>query len=257
MQAEASPGPGSLEMTAAALTHRGRLRTTNEDSHLLQPPLLVVADGLGGLAAGEVASRLLVEFIAASLPQPPASDSLSELLRLAGERVREAADADAALAGMATTCTLLLLVEDRAEIAHVGDTRAYLLRGDDLQQLTRDHSVAQDLVRIGRISADEAATHPARNTLTRALGGGEAVEVDRVSQALADGDRLLLCSDGLSGAVRNEHLGRILGGGSVDHAAQRLVDAALAAGGVDDVTVIVADIRGPRDDASQTPPPSP
>jgi protein phosphatase len=144
---------------------------------------------------------------------------------------------------MGTTCTCLVVSDQRVEIAHVGDTRAYVLRDGELRLLTEDHSLAQELVRVGRLSEDEAASHASRNTLTRALGTPGELDVDRASWELRDGDRLLLCSDGLTGGVPDDQIAVVLGAGSATESADRLVEAALAAGGTDNVTVIVIDVR--------------
>jgi PPM family protein phosphatase len=241
MQVQRAASGGSMHVSAAALSHRGRLRATNEDSYLLRPPMLAVADGLGGLAGGEVASRLVVDFLAEH-GAPLGSVSLADLLQSAGRCVRNAAAADDALAGMATTCTLAVIADERAQIAHVGDSRAYALRTGELRQLTRDHSVAEELVRLGRLTEDEALTHPARHTLTRALGGPDEPQVDELSWPLRRDDRLLLCSDGLTGLVDDRELRKLLDGGTTADAARRLVEAALDAGGADNVTVIVVDV---------------
>lgn len=233
---------GGIALRAAARTHRGLVRRTNEDSYLAMPPMFAVADGLGGLAAGEVASALAIDVLAAG-PQPPSPSTLVALLREASVRIRSAATEDTRLAGMGTTCTCLVVSDERVEIAHVGDTRAYVLRDGELLLLTQDHSLAQELVRVGRLSEDEAAGHVSRNTLTRALGTPGELDVDRASWEVRGGDRLLLCSDGLTGGVPDERIATVLGTGSVTESADRLVEAALAAGGTDNVTVIVIDIR--------------
>lgn len=239
---EATGRNGDLEIHAAARTHRGRVRRTNEDSYLCQPPLFVVADGLGGLAAGEIASRLAVDFLSRSQPQPPAAESLVGLLQEASRQIRQAAEDDERLFGMGTTCTALVVADGVAEIAHVGDTRAYVLHAGQLDLLTADHSLAQELVRVGRLSETEATVHASRNTLTRALGGPGDLEVDRVSWPLQPGDRLLLCSDGLNGLVDDAFISTTLAEGSPAESSERLIQAALAAGGIDNVTAMVLDI---------------
>lgn len=239
---DASGSSGDVALTAAGRTHRGRVRRSNEDSFLCRPPLVAVADGLGGLAAGEVASRLAIDVLTTSDRLPTSAAELAELLRLAGRRISRAAEADLQLAGMGTTCTALVVAGGRAEIAHVGDTRAYALRDGALFLLTRDHSLAQELVRVGRLTADEATAHVSRNTLTRALGAPGELEVDTYAWPLEHGDRLLLASDGLTGLVGDQDLPALLDGDSPAGAADRLVEAALAAGGLDNVTVVVVDI---------------
>ena len=240
---EASARAGNLALDAAVRTHRGRVRRTNEDAYLLLPPLFAVADGLGGLAAGEVASRLAVESLSAGVARPLVADHLSGLLHEAHRRIRDAAVQDDRLDGMGTTCTSLLVADGVAEIAHVGDTRAYCLRAGRLELLTRDHSLAQELVRVGRLSRLEATTHTSRNTLTRALGAPGELEVDRVTWPLAVGDRLLLSSDGLNGLISDDAVAQLLRRQSPAVSADALISAALEAGGADNVTALVLDVR--------------
>lgn len=240
---EASARAGGLALDAAVRTHRGRVRRTNEDAYLAVPPLFAVADGLGGLAAGEVASRMAVEALSASMPGPLSPDALIGLLQEAHAGIRRAAAAEDRLSGMGTTCTCLLIADGVAEIAHVGDTRAYCLRAGRLELLTRDHSLAQELVRIGRLSEVEATVHSSRNTLTRALGAPGELEVDRVSWPLATGDRLLLCSDGLNGLISDGGIADLLRNDTPAASAERLLGAALDAGGTDNVTALVLDVH--------------
>jgi protein phosphatase len=235
---------GQFAVSAAARTHRGLVRRTNEDAYLVMPPMFAVADGLGGLAAGEVASGLAIDVLAGG-PQPPDPTALVALFREASVRIRVAASEDERLTGMGTTCTAMVLSNERAEIAHVGDTRAYLVRNGTLRLLTQDHSLAQELVRVGRLSESEAAAHVSRNTLTRALGTPGELDVDRASSDLLRGDRLLLCSDGLTGSVPDDRVAMSLVGDSPGEAADRLIGLALDAGGPDNVTVIVIDIQDP------------
>lgn len=239
---EAKGSNGSTPLTAVARTHRGLVRRTNEDAYLVAPPLFAVADGLGGLAAGEVAAGLAIEVLAGAQPGQTAMPDLAELLRRASARIRAAAQADSRLAGMGTTCTVIFVGPRAVDVAHVGDTRAYALRGSDMTLLTRDHSLAQELVRVGRLSEGEAVGHISRNTLTRALGAPGALDVDRAEWPYRDGDRMLLCSDGLTGMVDDGRICALLAGGTPEDAAAALVDAALAAGGSDNVTVVVVDI---------------
>ena len=246
---EAGGSSGRFAISAAARTHRGLVRRTNEDAYLVLPPMFAVADGLGGLAAGEVASGLAIDVLAAG-PQPPEPAALVALLRQASVQIRAAATEDDRLMGMGTTCTAMVLSNERAEIAHVGDTRAYLLRDGALRLLTQDHSLAQELVRVGRLTASEAAAHVSRNTLTRALGTPGNIDVDRASSELRTGDTLLLCSDGLTGSVPDDRIARSLVGGSPAEVADRLVSLALAAGGPDNVTVIVVRIEDSRSPAT-------
>lgn len=224
-------------------THQGVVRQNNEDS--LFPDnsgesdtqvTLMVADGMGGHVAGEVASRLAVNAAASNDLEP--ADRVA-----AGNRaIREEVARDTALDGMGTTMTLVRLnPEGTADLGHVGDSRAYLLRDDDLRQLTEDHTVAAEYVAAGQISAEEAATHPQRHMLTRTLGLTRFVNVDELQLDLQSGDRLLLCSDGLNEMVRDDGISGALGDGSPDDAVWKLIDMANEAGGADNITVIVID----------------
>jgi len=227
----------------ATATHQGMVRQNNEDSMYPEASgeshgttTLVVADGMGGHVAGEVASRLAVN--AAASTEVPPTDRVA-----AGNRaIREEVARDPSLEGMGTTMTLVSLTEDgTATVAHVGDSRAYLLRNGELRQLTEDHTVAAEYVAQGKISAKEAASHPQRHMLTRTLGLTRFVNVDEIEIPLSPSDRLLLCSDGLNEMVDDDDIANVLGGPAVDDVAWALVEKANAAGGVDNVTVIVVD----------------
>lgn len=230
---------------AAALTDTGRRRLDNEDAFVLEPPLFAVADGMGGAQAGELAARLAVTTFeqAGSAARDPAS--LAELLRLANERIFERATSDATAAGMGTTATVVT-VDERAgsvTLAHVGDSRAYRIRGGVLERLTEDHSLVAELVRGGTITEDEALVHPARSVITRVLGTDPTVEVDTRTTDLAPGDVVVLCSDGLSGMVRDDAiLSLVTGAEGPAEATEALVAAANAAGGDDNVTVVVFEV---------------
>jgi protein phosphatase len=201
------------------------------------PAVLIVADGMGGHVAGEVASRLAINAAASSDVDP--ADRVA-----AGNRaIREQVALDPNLEGMGTTMTLVSLEpEGRARFAHVGDTRAYLYRDGELRQLTQDHTVAAEYVAMGEISAEEATTHPQRHILTRALGLTRFINIDEFDLDLESGDRLLLCSDGLNEMVADAVIAETLANSPVEEAAWKLVDQANAAGGVDNVTVIVVDV---------------
>jgi len=219
------------------------VRQNNEDSLFPTtsgesdgPAILMVADGMGGHVAGEVASRLAVN--AASSTDVDPADRVA-----AGNRaIREEVARDRELEGMGTTLTLVSLGPDgTAAFGHIGDSRAYLLRGAHLQQLSVDHTVAAEHVASGQISAEEAATHPQRHMLTRTLGLTRFVNVDEFDVALEPGDRLLLCSDGLNEMVGDTEIQAALGKGPVEEVSWRLVEMANEAGGVDNTTVIVAE----------------
>ena len=229
-------------------THVGRIRELNEDSVFPPesgrsegPALVFVADGMGGAVAGEVASRLATEAASAA----PASDPISPEDRvLAGNRaVIEATREDPSLAGMGTTMTLALFGADgSASFAHVGDSRAYLLRDGELRVLTSDHTLVNELIGLGRITAEEAKTHPHRHLITRVLGIGP-IAVDTFDVELRDGDRLLFCSDGLTDMVTDLTIGNMLGAGEgVEPTAWALIEQANAAGGLDNTTVVVVDV---------------
>ncbi len=233
-----------MRYTWATATHQGMVRHNNEDAVFPEssgessgPAVLIVADGMGGHVAGEVASRLAINAAASTDVEP--ADRVA-----AGNRaIREQVAADPSLEGMGTTMTLVSLEPDgRARFAHVGDTRAYLFREGDLRQLTRDHTVAAEYVAMGEISPDEAASHPQRHMLTRALGLTRFVNIDEFDVDLQDGDRLLLCSDGLNEMVPDNTIAKILTDGPPDEVAWKLIDQANTAGGVDNVTVIVVDV---------------
>jgi protein phosphatase len=223
-------------------THVGQVRRSNEDSHLIAPPLFVVADGMGGANAGEVASALAVEALGRTETRPgwDAEDALKRSIGEANRRIHERARHDPNAAGMGTTLTAALVNDGRIAFGHVGDSRAYLLRDGVLQQLSDDHSLVGELVRRGALSEEEAARHPQRSIITRALGADDDVQVDTWSVEAREGDVVLLCSDGLSGMVGTDEMQRILqSGASLPQVAHELVVAANAAGGDDNVTAVV------------------
>lgn len=230
-----------------ACTDVGRLRQSNEDALLLADPVFAVADGMGGARAGEVASAMAV---AALYGFAGGADDLVAALEDVNNRIHAAAQADASLAGMGTTATAALVTRDELVIAHVGDSRAYLLRDGRLRQVTDDHSLVAELIRRGALTPAEAERHPQRSVITRALGAEPGVEVDVVRLVPQAGDVLLLCSDGLTGMVGDGEIGRIVGGpGPLPERARELVQAANGAGGEDNVTVVLVRIgeRGEED----------
>jgi PPM family protein phosphatase len=222
----------------AALSDIGLQRSTNEDAFLATPPLFAVADGMGGAQAGEVASRTALEVLGRAID---GGRELADAAQEANLRVFSLAEDDPSRAGMGTTLTVLRLLEgnERAELVHVGDSRAYLLRDGLLEQLTADHSLVGEMVREGKLTADEAFSHPARSILSRVLGTDPRVEFDRREIDLRAGDTLLLCSDGLSSALPDAAIGRRLQGLAARDAARRLVVEAKNQGGHDNITVIV------------------
>ena len=226
----------------AALTDVGRHREGNEDSMLEDPPLFVVADGMGGAQAGEVASGLAVETMASMRPDDgdTAEEDLAGAVREANRRIHAKAQDDRELAGMGTTITAAWVHDGRIAIGHVGDSRAYRWRDGELAQLTDDHSLVAELERHGKLTAAEARVHPQRSMILRALGIEADVEVDTPGFTGAPGDVFLLCSDGLSGVVHDQVIGEILKtAGSLDEAAADLVDLANLSGGPDNITAVL------------------
>jgi serine/threonine protein phosphatase PrpC len=224
-------------------TDTGRQRRANEDSHLARAPLFVVADGMGGAQAGEVASRIAVESFEGGLHgagEPEAA--LAQLAREANARIHELSHSHAEQAGMGTTLTAFYVGESEVSIAHVGDSRAYRLRGAELTRLTEDHSLVDELLRQGRLTPEEALEHPQRSVITRALGPEGFVEVDTRSYSAHDGDVYLLCSDGLTTMVPEERLAELLlayAPKSLHDAGEALIAAANEAGGRDNITVLL------------------
>jgi len=219
----------------------GRQRRANEDSFFVRAPLFVVADGMGGAQAGEVASRLAAETFAAGLAEEGTSEQrLEERVRAANTRIYDVSQEDRALNGMGTTLTAAYLDGDELALAHVGDSRAYLLRDGDLSRLTRDHTLVEELVRRGELTEQEAAEHPQRSIITRALGPEPDIDVDLHTHRVHAGDVLLLCSDGLTGMIGEDDVQEILSGAaSLRDAGRALVDAANEAGGRDNITVVL------------------
>jgi protein phosphatase len=227
---------------SAGVTQTGNVRRSNEDSYLMRSPLFMVADGMGGAQAGEIASRMCAEaFAQADLIGPAPTDVLRDTIRLANRRILDRSRSDPDAAGMGTTVTAAFM-NDAGSIAfaHVGDSRAYLLRDGSLQRLSDDHSLVGELVRKGELSETDAERHPQRSVITRALGTDESVDVDTFEVRAQDGDVFLLCSDGLNTMVPEATIADLLaGGGGAAAIARDLVRAALAGGGEDNVTAIV------------------
>ncbi|WP_217141386.1 Stp1/IreP family PP2C-type Ser/Thr phosphatase [Streptomyces sp. AC627_RSS907] len=236
----------SLSLRFAAGSHKGMIREGNEDSGYAGPRLLAIADGMGGQAAGEVASSEVISTIVALDDDVPGSDILTSLgtaVQRANDQLRQMVDEDPALEGMGTTLTALLWTGQRLGLVHVGDSRAYLLRDGVLTQITQDHTWVQRLVDEGRITEEEAGTHPQRSLLMRALGSGDHVEPDLSIREVRAGDRYLICSDGLSGVVSHQTMEETLAGyQGPQETVQELIQLALRGGGPDNITVIVADV---------------
>ncbi len=258
-----------MKISVGVRSDTGRVREGNEDSFLARSPLFALADGMGGHVGGEVASQIAIGVIEEG-PLPALDGdggTLRQLVRRANQAILDRAGTDRALEGMGTTCTLLVLDGYEAHLAHVGDSRAYLLRDGHLEQITQDHTLVQRMVQEGRLSPEEALHHPHGNIITRVLGVEPNVEVDIIVRDLQDDDRILLCSDGLTDMITPEDITRIL----IDkpepqEAADHLVDAANEAGGQDNITAMVVRITEVEDDrlstqnqaaARRAPPPPP
>jgi protein phosphatase len=255
-----------VKLSAGAFSDAGRVRDNNEDAHIVDDrlALFAVADGMGGHVAGEIASRVAVEAIEAFIEETAGADKnrtwpfpfdpsisleanrLKAAFRLANRKIA-AAIADAQeLRGMATTASAVLFGTRRASVAHVGDSRVYVLRDGKLEQITSDHSWVEEQVRAGTMSRTAARQHPWRNVVTRALSGGEDPEVDVTEIAPAPGERFLLCSDGLFGVVPDAQIADLLGQLTpLDSICQRLVTAANEGGGPDNITALILQIDVP------------
>jgi PPM family protein phosphatase len=223
-------------------TDTGRQRRENEDSAYVRAPMFVVADGMGGAQAGEVASRLAVETFEEGLPASgPPEARLAELARNANHRIYDRSRTDQGRAGMGTTLTAAYLDDAHLAIAHVGDSRAYLFRDGELTRLTQDHSLVDELVRQGKLTEAQAAEHPQRSIITRALGPEPEVEVDTWTYPVRAGDVMLLCSDGLTSMISEDRVTEILRGAeSLEQAADELIREANEAGGRDNITVVLS-----------------
>lgn len=224
----------------AARTDTGRQRRTNEDAYLARAPIFVVADGMGGAQAGEVAAQMAAgAFETFDRPSGDAEQTLRETVKEANREIWRLAHEDAGHSGMGTTLTAALVGEADVSIAHVGDSRAYLYRDGELSLLTRDHSLVEELRRRGQLTESEAEQHPQRSIITRALGPEPEVEVDTHTHSARDDDVFLLCSDGLTTMVTDGQIEEILGNsGSLGEAVSRLVSSANEYGGKDNVTAI-------------------
>ncbi|MDN4163562.1 PP2C family protein-serine/threonine phosphatase [Nocardioides abyssi] len=245
------------------MSHVGHVREHNEDAGFVAPHVGLVADGVGGAAAGEIAAATVaaavVEAATGMLPAA-APDTLEQVLAVGTDRgrsgIRRAIQHDLTRLGMATTLTVLLCDGSRVVLGHVGDSRAYRIRDGLLEQLSVDHTYVAHLVASGQLAREAASRHPWRNVVLRSVDGDPAdAGVDLVPVDAAPGDRFLVCSDGLSDLVAEDELAALLGRGPADEAAQALLDAALAAGGRDNVTCVVLDLvdeQGPAPDGVGT-----
>ncbi len=229
-----------MKVRVGAATDIGQVREGNEDSYLVVEPLYAVADGMGGHRGGEVASSLALETVQGMFERH--EGSLSDQVEQANRAVFDRSQNDRTVSGMGTTLTAALVDGNRVHLVHVGDSRAYLLRDGELTQLTEDHTLVHRMVVEGEISQEEAETHPHRSILTRALGVDQSVQVDEGDVEVVGGDRLLLCTDGLTGMVPEGQIREILADAAdPQEAVDRLVKVANRAGGIDNITAVILD----------------
>jgi serine/threonine protein phosphatase PrpC len=244
-----------MNVVVGAKSDVGQVRQANEDSYLVDEPLFVVADGMGGHIAGDVASSTAVSVISGKATTVSAEnlETLTEVVRSANKAIWEKAGEDPSLRGMGTTCTLMLVDNSKAHFAHVGDSRAYLMRAGELSQITEDHTLVGRMVKEGKLQPEEAESHPQRSIITRALGVDSDVEVDLLSLDLQPGDRIVMNSDGLSSMISDEAIaGPLREESDPQAAAERLVELANQAGGEDNVTVVIVDITDQKRPAAAT-----
>ena len=242
-----------------ALTDTGRKRRHNEDVYVVDPPIFAIADGMGGANAGEVAAALAADALRETADGGSGEKAVVTLIQEANRRVYQQATEDTAKSGMGTTMTVALLDDGRVRIGHVGDSRAYLIRDGELSQLTDDHSLVGELVRSGKLTPEDAETHPQRSVITRALGTDPDVDVDTATVETRAGDLFLLCSDGLYSMVGNERILELVERNrrDLDAAAKALVAAANKGGGDDNITVVAFEIVPEGEAAPATEEPAP
>ena len=229
----------------ASATDPGRRRRQNEDSYVVQPPLFAVADGMGGAQAGEVASQLAASALEAGDSEAlEGTRGLDALIQEANRRIYDRASTDPTASGMGTTMTVALVEGMTVAIGHVGDSRAYLVRGELMEQLTEDHSLVNELLKTGKLSEEEAQVHPQRSVITRAVGTDPDVDVDGFTIEAEEGDIFLICSDGLSDMVEDEEILELVHSNrdDLDTAVKALVAAANKGGGEDNITAIAFQI---------------
>ncbi len=227
-----------------AVTDPGRTRRHNEDAYVIEPPLFAIADGMGGAQAGEVASRLATAALKEASPNGGGEQRIADLIQVANRRVYDRSSNDPNTSGMGTTITVALVEDDQVAFGHVGDSRAYLIRDAHMEQLTEDHSLVNELLKTGKLSREEAETHPQRSVITRALGTDPDVDVDTFSVSAETGDLFLLCSDGLTDMVSEESILEVVerNRDDIDAALRALVKAANRGGGQDNITVVAFEI---------------
>jgi len=235
----------TTDLRVASRTDVGQVRDGNEDAVFAGRHVFAVADGLGGHRAGEVASQVALEAIAALDQNSPkdAAKRVAEAVRRGNRTVFERAQTDEDLKGMGTTMTAVVVADGTAHLAHVGDSRCYLIRGSSISRVSRDHTLVARMVDEGKLTAEQAEAHPQRSILTRALGAERDVDVEEVRIQLVSGDRLLLCSDGLTGVLADEEIRTLASDGSdLDEITASLVDEANRRGGPDNISVVVVDV---------------
>ncbi len=227
-----------------AVTDPGRTRRHNEDAYVVEPPLFAIADGMGGAQAGEVASRLATAALKEAGANGGGERRIADLIQEANRRVYDRSSSDPNTSGMGTTITVALVEDDRVSFGHVGDSRAYLIRNARMEQLTEDHSLVNELLKTGKLSREEAETHPQRSVITRALGTDPDVDVDTFSVQAETGDLFLLCSDGLTDMVPEDSILEVVERyrEDIDGALRALVKAANRGGGQDNITVVAFEI---------------
>ena len=239
---------------STVVSHTGRKRRRNEDAYVFEPPLFAVADGMGGARAGDLASRLAAAAVRAGEVDGNGKERVVSLIQQANSSVYKRSNEDAEAAGMGTTMTVALVEDSVVTFGHVGDSRAYILREGVLEQLTEDHSLVAELVRVGKLSPEEAESHPQRSVVTRILGTDPDVDVDTFTVDARPGDVFLICSDGLTTMIGDDDIGRVLTErSSLDDAAKELVQLANKAGGEDNITVVAFDLTDePEEPDEQT-----
>jgi PPM family protein phosphatase len=229
----------------AAKTDTGKKRRRNEDAFVLAPPLFAVADGMGGAQAGEIASKLAAAALEDTDPgRLTGPERVASLIQEANRRVHERSSVDPATSGMGTTMTVALVEGDGVVIGHVGDSRAYLVRGHEIEQITEDHSLVNELLKSGKLSPEEAETHPQRSVITRAVGTDPDVDVDSFTVHTQKGDVFLICSDGLTDMVDDSAILDTVEQhrDNLDRLTKQLVSAANRGGGEDNITVVAFSI---------------
>jgi serine/threonine protein phosphatase PrpC len=240
----------SLYFVSAARSAVGLIRNGNEDGALTHPQLIAVADGMGGHAGGEVASAIALEILArraavftdAEMDKDSADDYFNSTIDEVDDALKAASDENPKLSGLGTTLTALFIRDNQAVLLHVGDSRAYRIRGASIEQLSVDHTVMQELLSAGTITQADVAEHPQRSMLTQALMGSQILSIGLHVSELKDEDRFILCSDGLSGVLADKEIKTLVKSQSPKDAVTALIDATYINGAPDNVTVVVADV---------------